>query len=172
MTSHLHRAHFAHRRDLPARHDGCRAASFPEAGERFAHHRQRQTGWLGFDRAEIRFAEILLAASVRRGLCGRVRREQQGANKRRSKKAVEEPREKFGANAPVDLLTASGTGLDPHISPEAARLQIPRVASACNMSIQKVSELVDQTIEQPQLGFLGKPRTSVLRLNRLLDQLQ
>jgi len=51
-------------------------------------------------------------------------------------------------------------------------LQIPRVASARNMSIPKVAELVDQTIEQPQLGFLGKPRTIVLRLNRLVDQLQ
>jgi K+-transporting ATPase ATPase C chain len=51
-------------------------------------------------------------------------------------------------------------------------LQIPRVASARNMSIQRVSELVDQTIEQQQLGFLGEPRMNVLRLNRLLDQLQ
>jgi len=87
------------------------------------------------------------------------------------KKSIEERREKFGADTPVDLLTASGSGLDPHISPEAARLQIPRVAAARNMSIQKISELVDQTIEQPQLGFLGEPRINVLLLNRALDQL-
>ena len=87
------------------------------------------------------------------------------------KKSIEERREKFGTDAPVDLLTASGSGLDPHISPEAARLQIPRVAAARNMSIQKISELVDQTIEQPQLGFLGEPRINVLLLNRALDQL-
>ena len=87
------------------------------------------------------------------------------------KKSIEERREKFGTDAPVDLLTASGSGLDPHISPEAARLQIPRVAAARNMSIQKISELVDQTIEQPQLGFLGEPRINVLLLNCALDQL-
>jgi K+-transporting ATPase ATPase C chain len=87
------------------------------------------------------------------------------------KKSIEERREKFGTDAPMDLLTASGSGLDPHISPEAARLQIPRVAAARNMSIQKISELVDQTIDQPQLGFLGEPRINVLLVNRALDQL-
>jgi potassium-transporting ATPase KdpC subunit len=87
------------------------------------------------------------------------------------KKAVEERREKFGADAPVDLLTASGSGLDPQISPEAARLQISRVAATRNMSVQKISELVDQTSEKPQFGFLGEPRVNVLKLNLALDQL-
>jgi K+-transporting ATPase ATPase C chain len=87
------------------------------------------------------------------------------------KKSIEERRAKFGADAPVDLLTASGSGLDPHISPEAASSQIPRVAAARNMPIEKISEVVDQAIELPQFGFLGDPRVNVLRLNRALDQL-
>jgi K+-transporting ATPase ATPase C chain len=88
------------------------------------------------------------------------------------KKSIDERRVRFGNDAPVDLLTASASGLDPHISPEAARSQVPRVAATRNVSIQKISALIDETIEAPQLGFLGEPRVNVLRLNRVLDQLR
>lgn len=88
------------------------------------------------------------------------------------KKSIDERRQKFGTDAPVDLLTASASGLDPHISPEAARSQIPRIAAARNMSVQKLNELIEHTIEPPQLGFIGEPRVNVLRLNLGLDQLR
>jgi len=88
------------------------------------------------------------------------------------KKTIDERRAKFGNDAPVDLLTASGSGVDPHISPEAAHLQIARVADARKMSIQQISSLVDQTIEAPQFGFLGEPRVNVLRLNKALDEVR
>jgi K+-transporting ATPase ATPase C chain len=88
------------------------------------------------------------------------------------KKAIEERRTRFGTDAPVDLLTASGSGLDPDISPEAARLQMPRVAAGRGISVQEISKVVEQSIEPPQFGFLGEPRVNVLRLNRALDQLR
>ena len=88
------------------------------------------------------------------------------------KKSIDERRKQFGDDAPVDLLTASASGLDPHISPNAARSQIARVAAARNMSIEKISALVDSTVEEPEFGFLGEPRVNVLKLNRALDQLR
>ena len=87
------------------------------------------------------------------------------------KKTIDERREKFGPNAPVDLLTTSGSGVDPHISPEAARSQIARVAAARNLLNEKIAALVEESIEPPQFGFLGEPRVNVLQLNRALDRL-
>jgi K+-transporting ATPase ATPase C chain len=71
---------------------------------------------------------------------------------------------------PVELVTTSGSGLDPHLSPAAARWQAPRIAAARALNLERVQAVLDEATEGRDLGFLGEPRVNVLLVNLALDR--
>ncbi|MFY8032124.1 MAG: potassium-transporting ATPase subunit KdpC [Devosia sp.] len=77
-----------------------------------------------------------------------------------------------GGKLPADLVTASGSGLDPDLSPEAALVQVPRIAAARGLTEDQVGALVAEHVQAPDLGILGAQRVNVLTLNRALDTLK
>lgn len=97
-----------------------------------------------------------------------------GPTSRALQEAIEQRKQQNGDNAPPDLLTASGSGLDPHLSPEALTHQIARVAEARQFNELKKQQLrnaITELTEEPQFGFLGGKRVNVLKLNMALDRL-
>lgn len=96
-----------------------------------------------------------------------IKRVQEKAGSFRSENNIPE-----GQKVPADIVSESASGLDPHISVEAALLQVGRVAAARGLSADEVTALVGKCTEKPLLGFIGRSRVNVLKLNIRLDQMQ
>jgi len=136
---------------------GSRILAQPFSSARYFHARPSAAGTNGFDATNSGGTNW---GPTNQKLIDRIKNETAALQSENPEKPV-----------PVDLVTASGSGLDPHITPAAAEFQIARVAKARGITEDEIRKVVTAHTELRQFGFLGEPRVNVLELNLVLDEI-